>query len=269
MDEKDLPIEDRSHPRPELLAAYSEERLSETEMDEVREHLAACPACADVVLDLLELELNELEEADEPLPLERERSWRNVRESLREAGLVETALPAAIPAPATAPAPLPFRPAATAPYWRPLALAASLALALMATWTFSLQRQLGAARAPRVDPPLASLMPLHVLRTGEPEKAERLTLLPGERGWLVLTHTERERPARTRLRFRRPGQDAVVWETEARPTDPRSIRLELTLDQVPPGSYEVELAAFEQGERGGSWRTFATYRLDVAAISSG
>ncbi len=39
------------HPDPEVLLAYHEGELSEDEAEGVREHVAACEACADVILD--------------------------------------------------------------------------------------------------------------------------------------------------------------------------------------------------------------------------
>lgn len=266
MDRKDLPPEENSHPQPEILAAYSEDRLDEPELEAVREHLAACPECAAVMLDLLDGKEVALEEAP---PFERERSWRELRGSLQTEGLLAAPAAAEKAAPPAAPV-VPFRPAAAAaPYWRPLAVAASLAFALAAGWSVSLLRQLDEARELRVDPPLVSLMPLETLRTAVPDPPRRLALAPGKRGWLVLNHAEPAAPGRVRLRFLSGGARTVVWEQETRPADPRSVRLELSLDAVPAGSYEVELALFEDGERGGSWRTFATYRLEVAALPSG
>lgn len=251
MDGTQPKTENEDHLPPEILAAYSEDRLSATETEAVRRHLAACPFCADAVLELMAID----EIVEEGAPMERERAWRTLATSLKEAGLLPPEEKASRPA-----RPLRMSPAA----WRSWALAASLALALTGAWSLSLQRQLERVRAPQIDPPLASLMPRDELRTSSPEEPDRLVLRPGERGWLVLSHSEPEPPPRLRVSFRAlPG--GTAWQTEMPAADRRSVRLELTLDLVPPGSYEVELDRPESGARGGSWRTFATYRLDVVA----
>lgn len=48
------PEEAGPHPAPHVLEAYQEERLEEARAEEVRLHLARCPACADLVLALAE-----------------------------------------------------------------------------------------------------------------------------------------------------------------------------------------------------------------------
>ncbi|HEX2643010.1 MAG TPA: zf-HC2 domain-containing protein, partial [Thermoanaerobaculia bacterium] len=41
-----------AHPTPELLAAYHAGELPEDEVEQIRDHLALCPECGELLLDL-------------------------------------------------------------------------------------------------------------------------------------------------------------------------------------------------------------------------
>jgi len=247
------------HLEAEILAAYCEDRLPEEEMEGVREHLASCPGCTEQVLALMEF----TEDPQEVSPRERETSWQELRASLQQGGLVpaqaQGAKPKVVPIAARRSSPS---------VWRTWALAASLTAITLGAWSFSLYRQLESLRQPQVDPPLSSLMPLHELRTSEGDVPGKLVLAPGARGWLVLNFTQPTVPAKLRVAAYQLEDHNLVWQIEAKASEKRSLRLEITLEQIPPGQYQIELAGFEPGERGDPWRPFASYRLDVAAAST-
>jgi hypothetical protein len=94
---------EREHPSTEELVAYQERTLPEAGADAIREHLALCPACAALVLDLEDFP----EEDDEPMADEPRLTEAEHAEDLAE-------LLAALPQ-GKAPAPAP------GPRWLPLA----------------------------------------------------------------------------------------------------------------------------------------------------
>ena len=248
----------QDHPKPEILAAYCEDRLPDNEAEELREHLAVCKSCAAMVLELMSFQ----EELPATLPqasaAQREASWRDLRQALVEDGR--------LPAPVAPVRRLERReiPAAT---WRAWALAASLALAVLGIFSFQGYRELARLKTPQVDPPLASLLPQGELRTGDAAEPAAMLVLPaGGRGWLVLNHSASELSSRVRIRFRGRATENVTWETETPVQDPRVFRLEVSRDVLPLGQYQVELANL--GPTQETWRTFATYRLDIVAAPS-
>lgn len=251
----------QDHPKPEILAAYCEERLPEIEADELREHLAVCESCAAMVLELMSFQ----EEMPAALPqasaTQREASWRDLRQALVEDGQL-AATASSQPA---GDAPIPFR--RSVAFWRTWALAASLALAAVGLFSLRGYRQLEQLKAPAVDPPLASLLPQGELRTGDAtERAAELVLPEDGRGWLVLNHSAPELSSTVRIRFLGRATENVIWETETPVRDPRTFRLEVSRETIPAGSYDIELASFEPAQR--SWRTFSTYRLDIVAATA-
>lgn len=248
----------QDHPKPEILAAYSEDRLPENEAEELREHLAACESCAAMVLELMSFQ----EEMPVALPqasaAQREASWRDLRQALVEDGR--------LPDP-VAPVRRMERRGIPAATWRAWALAASLALAVLGIFSFQGYRELARLKTPQVDPPLASLLPQGALRTSDAaEPAATLVLPEGGRGWLVLNHSASELSPRVRIRFLERATENVIWQTETAVQDPRSFRLEVSRDVLPLGQYQIELANREPTQE--TWRTFATYRLDIVAAPS-
>lgn len=245
----------QDHPKPEILAAYCEDRLPEIEAEELREHLAACESCAAMVLELMSFQ----EELPAALPqasaAQREASWRDLRQALVEDGRLATPVQRMVHREI---------PAAT---WRAWALAASLALAVLGIFSLQGYRELARLKTLQVDPPLASLLPQGELRTGDAaEPAAELILPENGRGWLVLNHSASQLSSTVRIRFLGRATENVIWEAETPVQDPRVFRLEVSRDVLPLGQYQVELASL--GPTQETWRTFATYSLDIVAAPS-
>jgi hypothetical protein len=237
------------HPATEILAAYWEERLADEEMEAIRDHLAGCPHCAEVLLLIGEGTATEDFSQDaEALP-----AWRELRGALVREGLLE------------APQAVPIRPPAFR-FERLWAIAATLAFLLLGGYTLNFQRLVPQSSLIEVDPPLFSLMPENQLRLGQPAKAPTLELPPGGRAWLVLNHAEPTPAERLRLRVRGLPGGELLFERELRPADPRSVRLEIGAGLLPPGQCEIELEAFAPAEPD-SWKSIAVYRLDVSAMA--
>ncbi len=146
----------RGHPPPELLLAYHERRLPETETAQVRAHLVMCRECADLVLDLAAFP-----EVPLRVPLEGELEdlapdWEEILEAHREqeAGLA--------------------RGLSAGPGLRGVAaLAAGLfAVTVVLAWRLTVvTQQLAEERAPEVNVPAAILL-LGPTRSAEPQAVE-------------------------------------------------------------------------------------------------
>lgn len=68
------------HPEPDVLLAYHEETLSEREAEAVREHLAVCLECSQVILDFAAFpDLEPATEAHRATPAGMGRDWRELQ----------------------------------------------------------------------------------------------------------------------------------------------------------------------------------------------
>lgn len=165
----------RDHPAPERLAAYRAGELSAEEAEGVRDHLALCPECAQLLLDLVAFE--EHEPAEEPAGLasgDVEAAWQRLRPKLEREG----------PSPPVA-APERFRPAEkpdpayAAVDWRrrlrnAYALAAALFLGVvgLAVWGVSQKRQLEQMAAPQLGRIAHHSLDEDQIRSGGEEEAD-------------------------------------------------------------------------------------------------
>lgn len=133
------------HPSPEVLVAYRAGDLTAEQDERIKDHLAICRECSQLVLDLAEFEQFEpSRETIAPVDVQAEEAWQRLRPKLAaEGGLA--ARPAGAqpvepwpepqdPVEETAPAPV-LRPRLSVPFWRrpalPWALAAVLALCVV------------------------------------------------------------------------------------------------------------------------------------------
>ncbi len=166
-----MPSIDR-HPSPETLVAYHEQRLSDPEAEDVREHLVACRDCTAELLGLVDLlDGEDGAAAEEISPADLDAAWRRQRERSPVASVVSLDDRRAGKAPrrwswATAAA---------------LGLAAALALVVVAQW-----RTIGLLRQPQANPPLVNLAPAGSRRAGSPEVSELRFPKGTERAWVIL-----------------------------------------------------------------------------------
>ena len=236
-----------SHPALQDLAAYSEKRLSKFQREFVRSHLVACDRCASVVLDLAEATDFDLKSS--AVTTDVSDSWKQLRKALDEEGLWHS--------PRRKVDPWNVR-------WRRLALAASLAAVTLAGTSAWLWHRSSVWMAPQVDPPWLSLAPLGEVRSGTREALPELALSPGARGWISFVYPSANEYSEIRVQFfREPDAILAWWWSGPQPEDPRILRLELTLRELPLGTYRVELAGRRVVD--GPWDALARYSLRVVA----
>lgn len=204
------------HPAAAELLAYHRRELSEAASQQIRHHLALCPACTRAVLDLARFPEIEIDDPAAGLGDEEvAEGWR------RLAPRLEARSPSGRGAPRL-----------------PLALAAGLALAVLglATWNVLLHRQLEEGRTPEANVQVVELFPSGELLT-RGDEARVVELLPGEGSvvvWLALTI---------------PGKPAADYRAVVRDASGREIVVRRGLHPLPAGgfSFTVERRALPSG----------------------
>jgi hypothetical protein len=159
------------HPPPETLVAYHEQRLSDQEAEDVREHLVACRDCTAELLGLADL-LDEdgVSAAEEVSREDLDAAWQRQRERQLPIAPVVS-----LQDRRTGMTRRPWLPAAS------LGLAAALAFVVVAQW-----RTIERLRQPRANPPLVNLVPADSVRAGSPEVSELQFPEGAERAWVIL-----------------------------------------------------------------------------------
>jgi anti-sigma factor RsiW len=224
------------HPALEELAAYHRGELPEAEAERVREHLALCRDCADLLLDWRDFARDEPAGAASAAAAAWERDRVGVRVGvLRRVG--------------AAPRRAPLVP------WLAAAAAAAVALVLAVLW-WQARSEL---RQPR-QVELAFVAPdgSAVLRGMEEEP--EVVAAPGARPVVALYVPEPEEYPRYEARIVPPaGEEAAfVIELSPRPSEPFVVQLGKDPE---PGPYEVTLFGVADGER----QEVATYSFRVHA----
>lgn len=239
-------LEAGDHPAPEQLFEYQEGLLTKKEKAEVQNHLALCPDCTRMVLELSGTIEPEIPEVEAPLSEERMAAlWPGLRERV------------------------PLPPPPQAARWRrsfervALPLAASLLLASLAAsfWVWSLFRENRLLARPRVNVAVRDLVPLGEQEIRREEEGEAGVPLEAEAVLLVLNLSDM-RPFPT---YRAEVLDApdgkLLWASDELQ---RSTRGNFTL-QLPrpfPGSghYRVRLFGVDGGQR----EPLAEYEVDLS-----
>ncbi len=201
------------HPAPETLRAYSADGLAPPAGEAVREHIAGCPDCADLVLELAGLAAPEDAES-ELSELDIERAWRRARPRL--------------------PAPARQTPAESAP-WRSASWVPALAAVLLVALAAPLLLRQAARDGDRV-----GLEPLNPTR-GPEATGPCTTLAAGAQEWLLLLPVRRD-PGLSAYVLKVLNEDRVVLTTHdpGRPAA-GSLAVDLPTADLPPGRYRLQL----------------------------
>jgi hypothetical protein len=244
-----------THPSPETLAAYHERRLAAAEQERLRDHLALCTNCAQLLLDLFAFaELGTPAEVHGPTDVDRDSAWRSLRVRLGDGGEVgDREIPAApasgvpgvsnvarLPQPPQA-SPVPSRPRPSPWAW---ALAASLlAVAGLGFWVFELRQENARLTEPAVNAVIADLATGGDATRGGGEPKEQP--LPADRP-LVLILNAPDVPvsaAGYEVQILADGPGGPVVRTLR--NLPRGTDNNFTLDLPPgflrPGKYQIRL----------------------------
>lgn len=274
------------HPTPEQLADYHAEKLSAEEEERIQEHLALCPECAELFLDLVDFAGPEPARDVSGLTDEEvDAAWQDMRARLSgtaaaAAGKPPEAPPAAeVRTPRPVPEPPP-EPRAEAPAaakvatvaeagtvvplqrperqgdgaYAPRRLYQSLAAMFLLTtlgagfWALSLQRQL---REPQVGAVEVSLRP-------EGESTRSGSTVPSAREPLSLRISSFDLPDSERYRVEILGSEgSTLWSREGveAPPDDGPLRVDFRPGYFTPGEYRVHIVGLD-GEGAGSTSEF-------------
>jgi hypothetical protein len=240
------------HPSPETLAAYHEGRLVGEEGDRLRDHLALCADCAQLLLDFAAFpEIEVPAGTRKPTEGEVDEAWQAMQGRLGETG---TATPNVVRMPQASPVSRP-RPA----YWA-WALAASwIAVVGLGVWVFELRKENARLAQPAVDAVIADLTAGGDSTRGEPQGPKALP--SGSRLLLILDapgmppHAGYEADLVS-------AEGAVLWTGK---NLPRGADGSFTLDLPPgflhPGKYQIRLYGVDDGKR----QTLADFPLRIGA----
>lgn len=226
-----------SHLEPDRLLAYLEGSAAGEERELLRAHLADCPRCVDLLLDLEALTPEPREEGgDRAVDLGQRRRWRALRSRLAAEATSDS------------------EPArhATPPWYRLAAAVLLLAtvglgirVAQLRVETGELLDRVATLEAPRPNVPVAYL---DALRSAD--GAETVVVEPGD-GLLVLMVSPSE--IRSSSSYELVIEDArgdEAWRGDGLEiSEYGSVRLALSASTLPAGSYRVHLFGVEEGER--------------------
>lgn len=214
-----------NHPAPGELAAYHANELSPEEDDRVREHIAGCRECADLVLDLQAFHDAAKEEPSGVVDLEQAAAWRELRKRMEP----EPGKTPLVPSRSVSPG---FFASAQGGY----SIAAALLVAVvgLAAWNVSLVRE---SREPRGIPMVRTFVDVDSLRAGG-ELPEPPLVLPAP---IILSLPTEAPDLLYRVDFVPEGgrHSERSLEVSAQGTD---LPILLPEGALPPGRYDVRVA---------------------------
>lgn len=234
------------HPAPELLFEYQEGLLTPVQAEEVQDHLALCPDCARMVLELAGTVPPAVPAATARLS-EREMAevWPGLRERL--------------------PLPAASSPARRRPLERvalPLAASFLAATVGLSIWAASLLQDRQRLARPQANVAIVNLAPQGegMLR----EKARRGEIVPqgAEEVLLVLNLADLRRFPAYRAEILTAADGRLLWAGDDLERSARgNFTLRLPLSFIPPGRYRIRLFGLDGGRR----EPLADYEIDLTA----
>lgn len=145
------PSSGASHPDIEVLTAYHDGLLSDTEARELLDHAQGCRDCTALLLDLGRLDEAALEEADEVLPEEIDRGWAALRTKL---AATPASTSTVVPFPGSKPARVSLR---TPPWYHALAAGLLLAVVGQTIRLQGLKQEIESLTEPQINTPYVML----------------------------------------------------------------------------------------------------------------
>jgi len=221
------------HLTPELLVGYHHERLPPEEADAVREHLAACPPCAELLLELVRFGREEGEgepshRGGDVTDLEAEADWRALRSRIAESEGPEAGARSHDRVPGKA-----------RPPYLAYGLAASLLLIVgLGAWIAELREEVGTLREPQINLPIVNLYGEGFARGG----ADEGTVRDAEERFVVILNPPTF-PAATEHRVEiLTAEGQPVWSGRGlQRTEAGNFHLELSRRLLEPGQYRIRL----------------------------
>jgi hypothetical protein len=239
----------KSHPVPEDLLAYHEGQLSAEESEEVREHVAVCARCADLVQDLAHFPEPEptdpSSEASEEAILARR--WESLQKRLgQEGGL------------GLAPRTERGKPRRQWGFFRLRPISGTLAAGLVAVsvglafWALVLQQRLAELSRPAVRVAVSSLVPREIAAARDEEQLEP-TAVPAwaDRILLILNLFEPRSYSAYQVEIFDALQDGrVIWSNrDLRRAPDGNFAFEVPRSFLPAGAYRIELSGLDRSRR--------------------
>lgn len=250
------------HPSPDVLVAYRAGDLTAEQDERIKDHLAICRECSQLVLDLAEFEELEPRETIAAVDVQAEEAWQRLRPKLAAEAAPAGAQPVDTrpdrqdpPLEESAPPPV-LRARPPVPFWRrpalPWALAAILALCVVGL----AQRQGGQRQA--------EIIPLLALRANEEDatrgSADTLPTITGSAAVeLPLPVDSPEFPAYDVEVVPASGGEAIPVGRESAPISTLFVSLPRQL--LSDGEYRFQVYGIDGGRRD----LIATFPFQVAA----
>jgi hypothetical protein len=262
------------HPTPETLGAYRDGELPPDAAETLRDHLALCPDCAEMLLDFATFEqFTPPEESASLTDSDVGAAWQRMQQRLapvvevaKVVEMVETPEAAPVVAQEKKPAPLPFVPRASE--YEPVvlrrrlrtayAIAATLAVGVvgLSMWGGVLQGRLRDLSKPRVN-----LGFVYAFSEDNKERGESSgEVLSGKTPVLVIEPTDLPPADDYGVEVRNPG-GALILKTSGLVPSRGSFSMELPSAQLSPGSYRVELF----GVTGSGWQKLDTLSFQIGS----
>ncbi len=235
------------HPPPEEWTSYHRGDLSPEAAERLQDHLAVCPDCADLVLDLDAFQ--RIGERQEERTIEPNAvAWEALRHRLPAEGRTPSASPR-----------LREKPWVRRVYsWAPAAVLV-LMVAGLSFWVRTLEGTLGRLAEPRLNVPLTDLMPEADARRAGGSFSSTLRVPRGQDRFVVILNI-RDPLAHDRYALEIiDSRNRVLWSAPAIERGPDgNLTMELSRRFLPGGEYRVRL-----NDSGGSRAPVAQYSLTV------
>ncbi len=233
------------HPTPEELVAYRAGELTPPDDERIQDHLALCPDCSQLLLDLKEFENGKPEEAGLS-DAQVEAAWRRLRPRLEERKILTSRRWFAAPQ-----------------FAYGLAAALLVCTVGLSVWVVALRRTIEEINQPQVNVAYADLYaPDEVRRSAGPQDAENV-VPPGGLSFVLMVHAWNA-PAFSEYEavFRRTGDGGkpVLVKPGLTRNEEGILSMELSRQHFSPGSYQLEL----YGGSGPQRSLVDTYDFEVA-----